>query len=93
MERPHELQEMSASFTVSLGPGNTSIFRSNPNTLDTVCSSKAGQCFFEVADGLNWTKKKDGWMSFCHGSFKVNNLHMHSFWMEISCSCFSLLLQ
>ena len=83
---------MSASFTVSLGPGNTSIFRSNPNTLDTVCSSKAGQCFFEVADGLNWTKKKDGWMSFCHGSFKVNNLQMHSFWMEISCSCFSLLL-
>lgn len=91
--RPHELQEMSASFTVSLGSGNTSIFRSNPNTLDTVCSSKAGQCFFEVADGLNWTKKKDGWMSFCHGSFKVNKLHMHSFWMEISCSCFSLLLQ
>ena len=63
------------------------------NTLDTVCSSKAGQCFFEVADGLNWTKKKDEWMSFCHGSFKVNNLHMHSFWMKISCSCFSLLLQ
>lgn len=84
---------MSASFTVSLGPGNTSIFRSNPNTLDTVCSSKAGQCFFEVANGLNWIKKKDGWMSFCHGSFMVNNLHMHSFWMEISCSCFSLLLQ